>query len=86
MKNIAKQIVIAAALIVAISPAFAGERPTKGTKSYQTSSKSEVKTEQTAEAKTDADVQNIAPAAGDTTVEPSKGKTMKEEIRLPRKN
>lgn len=85
MKTLVKMTIIAAALIAA-TPAFAGEsRPTKGTKSYQID-RSDAKTEQTAEAKTADDVQNIAPAAGDTQMDVSEGKSMKEEIRLPRKN
>ena len=91
MKNIVKQTLILAVLTLAI-PAIAAEGPTKGTKSYQSArSEKPAQPEQTDEQAITAadDVSQIAPAAGDTTDaknESEQGKTMREEMRLPRKN
>jgi hypothetical protein len=92
MKNVVKQVLMLAVLLVA-TPVLAGEGPTKGTKSYQSSARAEkpAQPEQTADAApvTANDVSQIAPAAGDTAEsqdQPSEGKTMREEMKLPRKN
>lgn len=91
MKNIVKQALMLAVLLAA-APSIAAEGPTKGTKSYQ-SARNE-KPAQPQEAANAApvtadDVSQIAPAAGDTADVQDKadeGKTMREEMRLPRKN
>ena len=91
MKNIVKQALILAILLVT-TPALAGEGPTKGTKSYQAArAEKPAQPEQTADAVpvTAKDVSQIAPAAGDTAEPqdaPAEGKTMREEMKLPRKN
>lgn len=79
------------ALLAAI-PAAAAEGPTKGTKSYQAArSEKPAQPEETADAAPVVadDVSQIAPAAGDTAAVQEEGetvKTMREEMRLPRKN
>ncbi len=88
MKNIVKQLLVLVMLVAAV-PAIAAEGPTKGTKSYQNA-----RSENPAQPQTDAqasaeDVSEIAPAAGDTSEAQEPGeqvKTMREEMRLPRKN
>lgn len=91
MKTVVKQVLVLAALMLAV-PAMAAEGPTKGTKSYQ-SARAEKPADQTqASTETPATAQeaaNMAPAAGDTALTEEKadeGKTMREEMRLPRKN
>lgn len=90
MKNIVKQVLMLAVLLGA-APAFA-EGPTKGTKSYQAArSEKPAQPEQTADAApvTANDASQIAPAAGDTDApqdHAAQGKTMREEMKLPRKN
>lgn len=91
MKIIVKQMVIVfSALLMAVPALAAG--PTKGTKSYQSarSEKPAQPEEMAANAPTDArDVSEIAPAAGDmaeTQDSDEQVKTMREEMRLPRKN
>lgn len=83
MKSIAKQLLIAVALIAVAAPAFAAEL-TKGSKSYQT--RTEKPADTVASSAQPEDVTQIAPAAGDTqTTETKTEKSLKEEIRLPRK-
>ncbi len=90
MKTVVKQIIMLAVLMLAV-PAIAAEGPTKGTKSYQ-SARSEAPAGQEAAATptTAEEAAQMAPAAGATTDEPAdtgeKVKTMREEMRLPRKN
>lgn len=94
MKSIIKQTVIAAAALMVMAPAFAAENTgnagklTKGTKSYQTSRPAPQKadTQPAPSNEMPGDVTTIAPAAGDTMDMPKTGKSMKEELRLPRKN
>jgi hypothetical protein len=81
MKSITKQLLIAAAAVLVAAPAVAAE-VTKGTKSYQTRTE---KPADVASAATPEDVADIAPAAGDTDTTIKKEKSLKEEIRLPRK-
>lgn len=85
MKTMVKQVVIVLALAVIAAPALAAEI-NKGTKSYQRADKP---AEQTA-AKTQSaeDVSKIAPAAGDQepAAQEASKKSMKEQLRLPRKN
>lgn len=85
MKTIVKQLVIILALTVIAAPAMATEI-NKGTKSYQRADKP---ADQTA-AKTQSaeDVSKIAPAAGDQEPADQNAakKSMKEQLRLPRKN
>lgn len=88
MKNVLKQSVTVTALCLMVSPVLAGEM-TKGTKSYQSRTN---QTEQTManapEEMTAEDVANMAPAAGDTMDAPEKDtqKSLREDMRLPRKN
>lgn len=93
MKNILKQLVAAAFIVALAAPAIAADEapraPTKGTKSYQTPRDNAPAAAETANADqgTSAeDMQNIAPAAGATDAPSETGKSMKEELRLPRKN
>lgn len=82
MKNIFKQILIAVALVAVAAPAFAAEL-TKGSKSYQT--RTEKPADTVATSAQPEDVTQIAPAAGDAEVQTKAAKSLKEEIRLPRK-
>lgn len=90
MKSVMKQMLIAAVALLAVAPAFAADNvdapraPTKGTKSYQVSREASAPEEITAI--NDKAVQDIAPAAGATEEKADEGKTLREEIRLPRKN
>lgn len=84
MKTIMKQLLLVAALMtVAVSAHAAGIN--KGSKSYQKSDKAET----VAKTETPEDLADIAPAAGatdETAPTVKKEKSMREEIRLPRKN
>ena len=82
MKSIAKQLLIAVSLVAVAAPAFAAEL-TKGSKSYQT--RTEKPSDTVATSAQPEDVTQIAPAAGDTEQDVEKEKSLKEEIRLPRK-
>lgn len=90
MKYIVKQLVMAAVVAVIAMPAIAADL-NKGNKSYQV--RNTKAPEQTVAATRDmdakttaADVANIAPAAGVEDAAPKAEKSMKEQIRLPRKN
>ncbi len=92
MKSFVKQIVMASLVAVIAVPAVAAEI-NKGNKSYQTrSTTADQQTVAAAQDKdgqmTEGDLMNIAPAAGgaEDMKEPASQKSMKEEIRLPRKN
>ena len=80
--------VIALAFLIAV-PAVAAEGPTKGTKSYQAARSEQPAQTQEAQPTQAQDAANIAPAAGDTAeAQDADGqtKTMREEMRLPRKH
>lgn len=85
---------IAIALVIA-APAMAAQGLIKGTKSYQAGRSGQPEEMPAAEAantntQSAEDVSKIAPAAGDQTpaetTTQNQGKTMREEMRLPRKN
>ncbi len=82
MKFIARQMLIAVSLVAVAAPAFAAEL-TKGSKSYQT--RNEKPADTAATSAQPEDVTQIAPAAGDTEIETKTEKSLKDEIRLPRK-
>lgn len=89
MKTIVKQMIMTGLLSLVMMPAFAGEM-TKGTKSYQSRTPQDnQRTANTPDAPSADDVADIAPAAGDTTVDaPEKDtqKSLREDMRLPRKH
>jgi hypothetical protein len=91
MKLVVKQMVITLVALLVAMPAMAAG-PIKGTKSYQAAARSEkpAQLEDMAQAPTNADdVSRIAPAAGDMAdvqADKEQVKTMREEMRLPRKN
>ena len=88
MKNILQQTISLFLLCVLAVPAVAGEM-TKGTKTYQARSQQTKETVAKApEMQTPEDMAAVAPAAGDTIDAPEKDttKSMREEMRLPRKN
>lgn len=91
MKLVIKQMLMTAAVVLFATPVVAAEGPTKGTKSYQ-AARSEApdrQTQNTAATTTADDVAQIAPAAGDTAEAQDAGekvKTLREEMKLPRKH
>jgi uncharacterized iron-regulated membrane protein len=93
MKFVVKQIVISAVALMLAAPAMATEGLTKGTKSYQAARQDapaaqEEQTTSSAPSSAEQAAQ-VAPAAGDTAstqAHTEQGKTMREEMRLPRKN
>ncbi len=90
MKSVLKQMLMTVAAITVIAPAFAAEprMPTKGTKFYQSSKSTDAQTsgQDQAAAQPPSDVQDIAPAAGATEEKADTGRSLREEMRLPRKN
>lgn len=91
MKIISNTLLLIAILSAPVSAVFAAEGPTKGTKSYQApkAKADEASAQgQSMKAENTQKPQDIAPAAGGMEkAEPeNKGKSFKEEIRLPRKN
>jgi len=90
MKLVVKQMVMVLTALLIAAPAMAAG-PIKGTKSYQAArSEKPAQPEDMAQAPANADdASQIAPAAGDTAdtqTGKEQVKTMREEMRLPRKN
>lgn len=84
MKTTMKYCLLVAAVMTVTIPAYAAS-VNKGSKSYQKAEKAET----VAKTETPETLADIAPAAGatdDSAMAPKKEKSMREEIRLPRKN